>query len=169
LASRGSSTPIRVVIDRIEGVRINTDVNPTAVTFDVDVSMEEEKRTNGQLTVNFLINVNTKPAMVKFEVGGKAIVTGGHAAFEAVLEIDDKTNVPRLLHVIYQNIFTSLFLISTQLKTPYPPPDLIHSPVKTRDLKQTNEILEQADSEEEQTSLEVEPSGPETEQLVRQA
>jgi hypothetical protein len=120
--------PIQVRLNKVEGVKIDTGVNPDSVTFDVEVSMDEESRTNEELTVDFVITIGTKPSLVKFEVGGKAIVSGGRAAFDAVLEMDEKSKTPKILHVIYQQIFTSLYLISSQLEVPYPPPDLLHTP-----------------------------------------
>ena len=39
-----------------------------------------------------------------------------------------------VLHTIYQHSFTSLFLLSTLIDSPYPPPDLLHTPVHTKEL-----------------------------------
>lgn len=121
-------------IDKLTGTRMDTDTNPNSVTFDVDVKMDEENRTNDELTISFLLTISTKPALARFEVRGIASVVGGRRAFEAALEVDEATNVPKLLHTIYQKVFTSIFLISSLIDTPFPPPDLLHSPTETRDL-----------------------------------
>ncbi len=126
--------PIRLRLNKLEGVRIETEETPPSITFDVDVKMDEEGRTNDELTVSFLLTISTKPSLAQFEVGGIAVITGGRGAFDAALEVDPVSNVPRLLHTIYQRAFTSLFVISSLLDTPYPPPDLLHSPTETRDL-----------------------------------
>ncbi|UCH57032.1 MAG: hypothetical protein JSV18_06765 [Candidatus Bathyarchaeota archaeon] len=132
--SNAGLAPIRVRINKLEGSRIEVDVNPATVTFDVDVSMDETRRTNEELTISFLLSISTKPSLVRFEAGGTAVITGGRAAFDAALEIDEETSVPKVLHHIYQHVFTSLYLIASQMGTPYPPPDLIHAPSETRDL-----------------------------------
>lgn len=121
-------------LDKLTGTRMDTDTNPNSVTFDIDVKMDEENRTNDEITISFLLTISTKPALARFEAGGIARVVGGRRAFEAALEVDEVTNVPRLLHRIYQKVFTSIFLVSSLIDTPFPPPDLLHSPTETRDL-----------------------------------
>jgi hypothetical protein len=124
--------PIRVKLGKVEGTRIDTGATPDSVTFDVDVSMDEENRTNDELTLTFNLTIRTKPTLVKFEVGGTAVIPGGREVFDAVLEMDEKSSVPKVLHVVYQRVFTSLYLIAAQLEVPYPPPDLLHSPSESR-------------------------------------
>lgn len=126
--------PIRVKLSRVEGSKIDTGVTPDSVTFDVDVSMDEENRTNDELTVTFNLKISTKPTLVKFEVGGTAVISGGREAFDAALEMDEESSAPKVLHFVYQRVFTSLYLIAAQLDVPYPPPDLLHSPSESRDL-----------------------------------
>jgi hypothetical protein len=127
-------TPIRVKLGKVEGARIDTGSTPDSVAFDVDVSMDEEKRTNDELTITFNLTIRTKPSLVKFEVGGTAVVSGGREAFDAALEMDEESSVPKVLHFVYQRVFTSLYLIAAQLEVPHPPPDLLHSPSESRDL-----------------------------------
>ncbi len=126
--------PIRVKLGKVEGTRIDTGATPDSVTFDVDVSMDEENRTNGELTLTFNLTIRTKPSLVKFEVGGTAVISGGREAFDAALEMDEESSVPKVLHFVYQRVFTSLYLLAAQLEVPYPPPDLLHSPSETRDI-----------------------------------
>ncbi len=126
--------PIRVKLGKVEGTRIDTGATPDSVAFDVDVSLDEENRTNGELTLTFNLTIRTKPSLVKFEVGGTAVVSGGREAFDVALEMDEESSVPKVLHFVYQRVFTSLYLIAAQLEVPYPPPDLLHSPSETRDI-----------------------------------
>jgi hypothetical protein len=132
-ANNAGETTIR--IDKLTGSRINTDTNPNSVSFDVDVKMDEVDRSNNELEISFLLTISTKPALVQFEAGGTAMITGGRKAFEAALEADKSSNVPRLLHTIYQKVFTSIFLVSSLIDAPFPPPDLLHAPSETRDLE----------------------------------
>jgi hypothetical protein len=127
--------PIRVKLSRVEGSKIDTGVTPDSVTFDVDVNMDEENRTNEELTIKFNLTISTKPTLIKFEVGGNAVISGGREAFDAALEMDEESSVPKVLHLVYQRVFTSLYLIAAQLEVPYPPPDLLHAPSESRDLE----------------------------------
>lgn len=126
--------PIRVKLSKVEGTRIDTGTTPDSVAFDVDVSMDEENRTNDELTLTFNLTIRTKPTLVKFEVGGTAVISGGREAFDAALEMDEESSVPKVLHFVYQRVFTSLYLTAALLEVPYPPPDLLLSPSESRDL-----------------------------------
>jgi len=42
------------------------------------------------------------------------------------LEINPKTKIPQILFTIYQHVFNSIYMLSANLNTPYPPPDLLH-------------------------------------------
>ena len=134
IESKVGTAPIRMKLDRLVGTRTSMGESPGSIVFDVDVKMDEESRTNEELMISFLITINTKPSLVQFEVGGTAVLTGGKAAFDHALEVDEESRVPRVLHTVYQRIFTPLFVLSNMLEAPYPPPDLIHSPIETQQL-----------------------------------
>ena len=34
--------------------------------------------------------------------------------------------IPQILFTVYQHVFNSIFMLSSILNTPYPPPDLLH-------------------------------------------
>jgi hypothetical protein len=42
------------------------------------------------------------------------------------LEVNPKTKIPQILFTIYQHVFNSIYMLSANLNTPYPPPDLLH-------------------------------------------
>jgi hypothetical protein len=42
------------------------------------------------------------------------------------LEVNPKTHIPQILFTIYQHVFNSIYILSSNLNTPYPPPDLLH-------------------------------------------
>jgi len=46
---------------------------------------------------------------------------------EKMLEIDPETKVPYVLNIVYQHVFTSVYLLSAILNAPYPPPDLLYT------------------------------------------
>jgi len=118
---------IQVAISNITAVKLNENPPTGALTFDVGAKLEEKERKSGQVTVIFLLTVGTKPNIAKFGIEGNATLTGKDADIEKLLEIDPDTKIPRMLYGVYQHIFTALYLISTLLETPYPPPDLFHS------------------------------------------
>lgn len=127
--------PIRISLNRLDGTRIESGTNPNSVSFDVDVKLDEQNRTNNELSINFLLTLTTKPSLVQYEAGGVVILTGGRKVFEEALETDEMANVPKVLLRIYQKVFTSIFLMASMIDAPYPPPDLLHSPYNERGLK----------------------------------
>ena len=138
METRAAPSSVQVELRRLEGSRIESGEDTSAVKFNVDVKMQEQGRTRELLVIEFTLLISTKPSMVKFEASGVARVSGGQDVFKAFLEVDPETNVPRVLHNIYQNAFTAIFVLSTLIGSPYPPPDLLHSTLKTESMKQEN-------------------------------
>lgn len=128
---------IRVAISNISAVKLNENQPKTELTFDVSAKLEEKERKSGEVRVVFLLTVGTKPNIAKFGIEGTATLTGKDTDMEKLLEIDPETKIPRMLYGVYQRIFMALYLVSTLLETPYPPPDLFHTPKETTPIEIT--------------------------------
>jgi len=98
-----------------------------AANFDVKVRIEEMERKSQMTIVGFGIQLTTKPAILKLEVGGTATLTGKDEDIRKMLEINPETKMPRVLPRIYQHAFTSMYLLATVLDLPPPPHDLLSS------------------------------------------
>jgi len=53
-------------------------------------------------------------------------ITGKQADLKKKLEVNPKTNIPQILFTVYQHVFNSIYMLSSVLNAPYPPPDLLH-------------------------------------------
>lgn len=53
-------------------------------------------------------------------------MTGKGDDIKKKLEVNPKTKIPQILFTIYQHVFNSIYMLSSNLNTPYPPPDLLH-------------------------------------------
>ncbi len=100
--------------------------------FDVNVKLEEMERGTGEATFSFALAINTKPNMAKFDVNGTVTVTGGNEVVEKLLQTNPETKVPNLLERVYERVFTSVFVLSSIINAPHPPPDLIRSSAKSQ-------------------------------------
>ena len=100
--------------------------------FDVNVKLEEMERGTGEATFSFTLAINTKPNMAKFDVNGTVTVTGGNEVVEKLLQTNPETKVPNLLERVYERVFTSVFVLSSIINAPHPPPDLIRSSAKSQ-------------------------------------
>jgi hypothetical protein len=94
--------------------------------FDVNAKMEEQKKGNNEVTLNFALTISTKPNVVKYSTTGTVTLMGKPEDIKKKLEVNPKTNIPQILFTIYQHVFNSIYILSSNLNTPYPPPDLLH-------------------------------------------
>ena len=130
--SEMSDVEVRIEINRLEGTRMGGLKDYSAVKFDIGVNMEEQERSGEQLIINFGMNITTNPSVAKFDVGGTATIIGSNRAIDNILATNPTSQVPSILHIIYQKVFTSLFLLSSLMDSPYPPPDLLYTSKGTR-------------------------------------
>ena len=94
--------------------------------FDVNAKLEEQKKGTNQVTLNFNLAISTKPNVVKYLTTGSVTLVGKPDDIKKKLEVNPKTKIPQILFTIYQHVFNSIYILSSNLNTPYPPPDLLH-------------------------------------------
>ncbi len=70
--------------------------------------------------------IATKPNVVKYFTTGTVTLAGKPEDIKKKLEVNPKTKIPQILFTIYQHVFNSIYMLSSNLNTPYPPPDLLH-------------------------------------------
>jgi hypothetical protein len=92
----------------------------------VNAKLEEQKKDSNQVTLNFELTISTKPNVVKYSVTGNVSLVGKPDDIKKKLEVNPKTKIPQLLFTIYQHVFNSIYMLSANLNTPYPPPDLLY-------------------------------------------
>jgi hypothetical protein len=94
--------------------------------FDINAKIEEQKKENNQVTLAFTLLISTKPNVVKYSTSGTVTMSGKPDDIKKKLEVNPKTKIPQILFTIYQHVFNSIYILSSNLNTPYPPPDLLH-------------------------------------------
>jgi hypothetical protein len=94
--------------------------------FDINAKIEEQKKENTQVTLSFNLLISTKPNVVKYSISGTVTMSGKPDDIKKKLEVNPKTKIPQILFTIYQHVFNSIYILSSNLNTPYPPPDLLH-------------------------------------------
>jgi len=63
---------------------------------------------------------------VRYSTSGNVILEGKATDVKKKLEVNPKTKIPQILFTVYQHVFNSIYMLSSILNTPYPPPDLLH-------------------------------------------
>ena len=92
----------------------------------MNAKLEEQKKGTNQVTLNFELAISTKPNVVKYNTTGSVTLVGKPDDIKKKLEVNPKTKIPQILFTIYQHVFNSIYMLSANLNTPYPPPDLLH-------------------------------------------
>ena len=131
------------------------------VFFNVNAKIEEQKKTTSQTTLSFSLLLETKPNIAKYSTSGTIILEGNAQDINKRLEINPKTKIPQILFTVYQHVFNSIYLLSSLLDTPYPPPDLLH-PMQEKILI----LPENADAESAQPTVEQAAPPPQTAQTA---
>jgi hypothetical protein len=99
----------------------------TSINFDVQARLEEKERRSGWVKIGFVLNVGTKPNIVKFEAEGLATLEGKDEEVKKMLDPDRETKIPMVFHRVYQHVFMSMYLLATLINAPSPPVNLSKS------------------------------------------
>lgn len=119
---------VRVKILGLSAVKLVDEVESgKLINFDVKARMEEKERRSNWISVGFALSVGTKPNVVKFEVEGIATLEGKNEEIKKMLEADPETQVPLVFQRVYQQVFTSMYLLATLIDVPCPPANLLYS------------------------------------------
>ncbi|MGD0996299.1 MAG: hypothetical protein ABR909_12350 [Candidatus Bathyarchaeia archaeon] len=92
----------------------------------MNAKLEEQKKGTNEVTLSFDLAISTKPNVVKYSTTGTVTLVGKADDIKKKLEVNPKTKIPQILFTIYQHVFNSIYMLSSNLNTPYPPPDLLH-------------------------------------------
>ncbi len=103
--------------------------------------------------------ISTKPNVVKYSTSGSVVLTGKAEDVKKKLEVNPKTKIPQILFTIYQHVFNSIYMLSSNLNTPYPPPDLLH-PMAEKIQILSNNTANQAPAEKTEAPPAAAPVAP---------
>ncbi|MGD6806618.1 MAG: hypothetical protein ACQCN4_06630 [Candidatus Bathyarchaeia archaeon] len=121
-----SGVTVSIVLNSLQAERSQANFSQDDLFFDVNAKLEEQKKENNQVTLGFQLLISTKPNVVKYSTTGAVTLTGKADDIKKKLEVNPKTKIPQILFTIYQHVFNSIYMLSSNLNTPYPPPDLLH-------------------------------------------
>ncbi len=117
---------VSINLNSLHAERTGEHTSKDELFFDVNAKLEEQKRENSQVTLSFNLAISTKPNVVKYSTAGLVTLAGKPDDIKKKLEVNPKTHIPQILFTIYQHVFNSIYILSSNLNTPYPPPDLLH-------------------------------------------
>jgi len=121
-----SGVIVSISLNSLQAERTGEYLSTEELFFDVNAKLEEQKKGTNQVTLNFELSISTKPNVVKYNTTGSVTLAGKPDDIKKKLEVNPKTKIPQILFTIYQHVFNSIYMLSSNLNTPYPPPDLLH-------------------------------------------
>ena len=118
---------VEVAVKGIEANKTSDEVNEsTAVTFNVNSSINEADRGPGFMNLKFSMDIETQPAAARLFVSGTATVKGKEDEIDELIGAKEKDGTtPTLFMKIYQRVYPTMYLLCGSLKIPYPAPGLL--------------------------------------------
>jgi hypothetical protein len=117
---------VSIRLTSLQAERTGEYLSKEELFFDVNAKLEEQKKGTNEATLTFNLAISTKPNIVKYNISGSVTLVGKPDDIKKKLEVNPKTKIPQILFTIYQHVFNSIYILSSNLNTPYPPPDLLH-------------------------------------------
>jgi len=88
--------------------------------YDVDANIEEVQSDDETSVFTYKFTALSNPKNVRLSIAGTATISGDSMERDEILENDDE-GIPKLLTVIYQELFPTFFLLSKTLNVSCPP------------------------------------------------
>jgi len=119
--------------------------------YNIEVLIDEIENTESHTKLKFGIILLTEPKNFRLSVDGVAEISGNESERAKILE-KDENNIPRVLHIIYQELFPVFFMTTKTIGAPCPayrlsqisPPTEIEEPP----IEEPQEIESETKSEE---------------------
>ena len=89
------------------------------VKYDIEVSLEEIESTETETKIKFAFTLGSNPKNTRVNVEGLATIFANQSEASKLLD-QDENHIPNIVHVIYQEIFSLLYVISKGFQIPIP-------------------------------------------------
>ena len=117
---------VAVLVERVDATRLSEKVNENSPgNYSLNVSMAERDRSPAVLVLRFTLELTDQPQLARLAVTGIATLTGSKDEVQGALAAPDEKTPPTVLTIIYERIYSLLYLVAGSLKVPYPLPGLL--------------------------------------------
>lgn len=117
---------VSVTIEGVDGARLSEKASENANSnYSLNVSLSEKNRTSEALTLTFSLELTSQPQMARFRVSGNAVLSGTKDEIKESIAAPDENRPPPILVMIYERIYSTLYILSGALKVPHPLPNLL--------------------------------------------
>ena len=118
--------------------------------YDIEASLEEIESTETEMKIKFAFTIVSNPKNTRVSIEGLARIFANQSEASKLLD-QDENHIPNIVHVIYQEIFSLLYVISKSFQIPIPayklsnisPPSTAESQIPENSLTETEQKIDQ--------------------------
>lgn len=117
---------ITVLIEDLDAARLSEkSIENAGSNYSLNVSLAERERSTEHLVLSYSLELTSQPPTARFKISGSAALRGTRDEIKEGITAPDSNRPPPVLVVIYEKIYSTLYLLAGALKVPYPMPNLL--------------------------------------------
>ena len=117
---------ITVLIEDLDAARLSEKATENvASNYSLNVSLAEKDRSPEHLILSYSMELTSQPPTARFKISGNATLKGTKDEIKEGITAPDSNRPPPVLMVIYERIYSTVYLLAGALKVPYPLPNLL--------------------------------------------
>jgi hypothetical protein len=117
---------VSVQVEGVEATRLSEKANENSTSnYSLNVSLSEKDRGTDTLALTFSLELTSQPQAARFKVTGTATLKGNREEIKEGITPPDENKPPPVLLMIYERIYSTLYVVSGLLKVPHPMPNLL--------------------------------------------
>jgi len=109
----------KVELDSLTVSKSQADLS-SFIKYDIDATLDEVTATEKLSKLKFSFTTLSDPKNIRLVVDGFVTIEGSEHEREKMLE-NDKNSIPKILNLIYQDLFATFFMLSKSIQIPCPP------------------------------------------------
>ena len=117
---------VTVVIEDVDAARLSEKATENAASnYALNVSLAERERTTDHLVLSYSMELTSQPQTARFKISGSAALKGTRDEIKGGITAPDSNRPPPVLLIIYERIYSTVYLLADALKVPHPMPNLL--------------------------------------------
>ena len=117
---------ITVLIEDVDAARLSEKATENAASnYSLNVSLAERERSTEHLILSYSMELTSQPQTARFKVSGSATLKGTRDEIKTGITAPDSNRPPPVLLVIYERIYSTIYLLAGALRVPHPMPNLL--------------------------------------------
>ena len=117
---------VTVIIEDLDAARLSEKATENAASnYSLNVSLAERDRSTEHLVLSYSMELTSQPPVARFKISGSATLKGTRDEIKGGITSQDSNKPPPVLLLIYERIYSTVYLLAGALKVPHPMPNLL--------------------------------------------